>query len=56
MRPGQTGTSSLVSTGAMRVGKEVRSINSETSKMVTSDLAPGWHWQSGKMENSLDDN
>jgi len=42
--------------GAMRVGNEVRSINSETSKMVTSDLAPGWHWQSGKMENSLDDN
>src|SRR5258708_2996845 len=54
-RPGQIGTSSLVSTGAMGVGKEVRSINSETSKMVTSDLAPGWCWQSGKMKNSLED-
>ena len=41
----------MISTGAMRVGEEVRLVNTENLLDSNFRLSPGWHWQSGKMEN-----
>ncbi len=48
MRPSQIGTSSLDIMGAMRVGEEVRSVNTENLLDGNFRPGPGWHWQSGK--------
>jgi len=56
MRPSQKGTSSLIPTGVRRVNREVRSINSENLLVNDFRPSPGWHWQSGKMKTSLDEN